>query len=42
MELGDNLKWWLVLIVTLVCGLSLPGLIQMLIDEIKKGKDEEG
>ena len=32
----DNLIWWVVLIVTIICAVSIPGLLQMLWQEIKK------
>ena len=36
----QDIIWWIVLILTIISVLILPGLIQMLIDEIKKEKDE--
>ena len=36
-----NIKWWLVLVITIICMLSLPGLLQMLWEEVKKKVDED-
>jgi hypothetical protein len=32
----NNIKWWAVLVLTIICLFSIPGLIMMLIEEIKK------
>ena len=38
----ENIKWWLVLIITIICFLLIPGLVQMFIEEIKKlNKDKD-
>ena len=37
----DDIIWWLVLILTIICFLLIPGLVQMLIDEIKKEYEDK-
>jgi len=37
----QDIIWWIVLVLTIISVLVLPGLVQMLIDEIKKFKNEE-
>ncbi len=38
----EDIIWWLVLILTIICFLLIPGLIQMFIEEIKEQiKNEE-
>ncbi len=32
----EDIKWWLVLIVTVLCFLSIPGLLQLLWESIKE------
>ena len=34
--MSDDFIWWLVLVVTLICAISIPGLLQVLWEEIKK------
>ena len=34
--MSDDYIWWLVLVVTLICAISIPGLLQVLWEEIKK------
>ena len=39
----DNFLWWIVLVVTIICMVLIPGLINMLIEaikEYKRNKDE--
>jgi len=35
-KMTDEIKWWVVLVVTIICMFSIPGLLQMLWEEIKK------
>ena len=35
------MKFWVVLIITIICMVAIPGLLQMLWEEIKKGKGED-
>ena len=38
----EDIKWWLVLTITVFCFLLIPGLIQMLWEELKKiDKDKD-
>ena len=38
----EDIKWWLVLILTITCFLLIPGLVQMFIEELKKlNKDKD-
>ena len=34
--MSDDFIWWLVLVVALICAISIPGLLQVLWEEIKK------
>ena len=37
----DDIIWWLVLILTIICFLLIPGLVQMLWEELKKLKEDK-
>ena len=39
--MNENVLWWMVLVATIICMLALPGLIQMLIEELKKRNKDE-
>ena len=36
----DSVWWWLVLLITIICGLAIPSLLQILWEEFKKNKEE--
>ena len=37
----EDIKWWVVLIITIISFLVLPGLLQMLWEEIKNSMEEK-
>ena len=37
--MDKNVLWWIVLVVTIICIVAIPGLLQMLWEEIKKYRD---
>ena len=37
----EDIKWWVVLTLTIISFLALPGLIQMLWEELKKFKENK-
>jgi len=39
--MNENVLWWLVLVVTIICMVSIPGLLQMLWEEAKKQLKEK-
>ena len=37
----DDIIWWSVLVLTTICFLLIPGLVQMLWEELKKLKEDK-
>ena len=39
--MNKDILWWIVLVATIICFVSIPGLLQMLWEELKKIKEDE-
>ncbi len=39
--MDENILWWIVFIITIICMVSIPALLQMLWEEFKKNKDDK-
>ena len=39
--MNKDILWWIVLVATIICFVSIPGLLQMLWEEIKKNRGDK-